>query len=59
MKTNKNHRQHRPTRPTPPRPAPHQPTRTRPPRPAAEFLDFCMYPGMKTEMAAITYPTAV
>jgi hypothetical protein len=59
MKTNKNHRPHPPTRPTPPRPAHDQPTRTRPPRPAAEFLDFCMYPGMKGAIAPIAYPTAV
>ena len=59
MKTNKTNPRHRHTRPTPPRPAPHQPTRTRPPRPAAEFLDFCMYPGMTPAITPITYPTAV
>jgi len=59
MKTNKNHRTHRPTRPTPPRPAMRQPMRARPPRPAAEFLDFCMYPGMTGAITPIVYPTAV
>jgi hypothetical protein len=59
MKTKKNTRPLPPTRQAPTRPAPHLPARIRPLRPAAEFLDFCMYPGMKPDMPAVTYPTAV
>jgi len=60
MKTNKTTRQYRQTRPMPARPAPHQPTPAPTPRPGCEFLDFCLYPGMKPAATMpITYPTAV
>jgi len=60
MKTNKTNRPHRQTRPTPMRPAPQTQQRPPTPRPACEFLDFCLYPGMKNpDITPITYPTAV
>jgi hypothetical protein len=59
MKTNKNTRQHRPTPPTPTRPGPRQATPPPAPRPGCEFLDFCLYPGMKPETTTMAYPTAV
>jgi len=61
MKTNKTNRTHRPTRPTPAHPAPPPPQRPPVLRPGCEFLDFCLYPGMKPAETAPTldYPTAV
>lgn len=57
---------HKTTRPQTPRPTRTRPvqgeTNPLPPPPAhrtSDFLDFCLYPGMKAEILPMAYPTAV